>query len=79
VIGVPDAEWGESVKAVVTLKPGMTATEEEIIQFCKERLSSYKKPKSLDFVAELPKTSIGKISKKDLRTKYWEGQERAIH
>lgn len=79
VIGVPDDEWGESVKAVVTLNPGMTATEEEIIQFCKERLSSYKKPKSLEFVAELPKTSIGKISKKDLRAKYWEGQERAIH
>jgi len=79
VIGVPDDEWGESVKAVVTLKPGMTATEEEIIQFCKERLSSYKKPKSLDFVVELPKTSVGKISKKDLRAKYWEGQERAVH
>jgi acyl-CoA synthetase (AMP-forming)/AMP-acid ligase II len=79
VIGVPDDECGESVKAVVTLKPGMSATEEEIIQFCKERLSSFKKPKSVDFVAELPKTSIGKISKKDLRAKYWEGQERAIH
>lgn len=79
VIGVPDDEWGESVKAVITLKPGMTATEEEIIQFCKGRLSSFKKPKSIDFIAELPKTSIGKISKKDLRAKYWKGQERAIH
>ncbi len=79
VIGVPDEEWGESVKAVITLKPGFTVSEEEIIQFCKERLSSFKKPKSVDFITELPKTSVGKISKKDLRAKYWAGQERAIH
>lgn len=79
VIGVPDEEWGESVKAIIALKNGMTATEKEIIQFCKARLSSYKKPKTIEFVSELPKTSIGKISKKDLRTKYWRGQERAIH
>ena len=79
VIGIPDDEWGESVKAIVALKPSMTLSEEEVVQFCKDRLASYKKPKSVDFVSELPKTSIGKISKKDLKAPYWANQKRAIH
>jgi long-chain acyl-CoA synthetase len=78
VIGVPDEAWGEVVKAVVALKPGITATAEEIMQFCKERLSSYKKPKSVDFLPELPRTAAGKISKKDVRAPYWAGRERKI-
>ncbi len=78
VIGVPDEAWGEAVKAVVALKPGMTATAEEIMQFCKERLSSYKKPRTVDFLPELPKTAAGKISKKDIRDPYWAGRERKI-
>ena len=78
VVGVPDEEWGESVKAFVALKPGMRATGEEIIQFCKERLSSYKKPKSVDFLGELPRTAASKISKKDLRDPYWAGRARKI-
>lgn len=79
VIGVPDEDWGESIKAFVVLKPGETATEKEIIAFTKERLASFKKPKSVEFLSALPRTSVGKISKKDLRAPYWEGQERAIH
>jgi len=79
IIGVPDEEWGESVKALVVLASGMSATEQELIQFCRERLASYKKPKSVDFVPELPKTSVAKIDKKKLRAPYWAGQERAIH
>jgi len=79
VIGVPDESWGESIKAFVILKPGKTATGEEIIAFTKERLASFKKPKSVEFVSKLPRTSVGKISKKDLRAPYWQGQERAIH
>jgi acyl-CoA synthetase (AMP-forming)/AMP-acid ligase II len=78
VIGVPDEAWGEAIKAVVALKTGMSATEEEIIQYCKERLSSYKKPKSVDMLTELPKTAAGKISKKDLRDPYWAGRDRKI-
>ena len=78
-IGVPDKDWGEAVKAVVVLKSGMTATEQEIIQFCKEKLASYKKPKSVDFVSELPKTASGKILKRELREKYWKGYEKRVH
>jgi len=78
VIGVPDEAWGETIKAVVSLKPDMTATSEEIIQHCKERLSSYKKPKSVEFLAELPKTVANKIDKKAIRDPYWAGRERKI-
>ncbi|MFH1350960.1 MAG: long-chain-fatty-acid--CoA ligase [Pseudomonadota bacterium] len=71
VIGVPHKTWGETVKAVVVLKQGMTATAEEIIQVCKENLASYMKPTSVDFVEELPKAPTGKILKRVLRERYW--------
>jgi acyl-CoA synthetase (AMP-forming)/AMP-acid ligase II len=79
VIGVPDESWGEAIKAMVLLKPGQSVSEAELIKFCKERLASFKKPKSIEFVSALPRTAAGKISKKDLRAPYWAGQERAIH
>jgi acyl-CoA synthetase (AMP-forming)/AMP-acid ligase II len=79
VVGVPDQKWGEAVKAIVVLKPGQGATEEEIIQFCKERIAHYKAPKSIDFIAALPRTGSGKIHKKNLRDKYWEGFEKKVH
>jgi len=79
VIGVPDEKWGESVKAVLVLKEGMQASEKEIIEFCKERLASYKKPKSVEFVDTVPKTTTGKIKKNEIREKYWEDYERKIH
>lgn len=78
VIGVPDEEWGEAVKALVALKPGMKATEQEIIDFCKDSLSSFKKPKSVDFLDELPKNPAGKVHKVELREKYWRGREKKI-
>lgn len=62
----------------MALKKGMKASEQEIIDFCRDNLASYKKPKSVDFVDELPKNSYGKILKKELREKYWQGQERRI-
>ena len=67
VFGVPDERWGEAVYAAVVLKAGETATADEIIAFCKERQASYKAPKSIVFLDELPKTGSGKIYKKGLR------------
>jgi long-chain acyl-CoA synthetase len=70
VIGIPDEYWGESAKAVVVLKEGMGASGEEIIRFCGERLAGFKKPKSVDFWKELPKSPQGKILKKTIREEY---------
>ncbi len=70
VIGVPDQMWGETIKACVVLKDGNNATEEEIVNFCKERLSSYKKPRSVDFLEDLPKNAMGKIVRRELVRKY---------
>jgi len=70
VIGVPHEKWVETVKAVVALKPGAQATEEEIIEFCKKNLAGYKKPTSVEFVNELPKTPSGKVLKWRLREMY---------
>ena len=79
VIGVPDEHWGEAVKAVIELREGARATEEEIIEFCRERLASYKKPKSVEFVEHLPVSSSAKVVKRELRERYWEGHERRVH
>ena len=78
VIGVPDARWGEAIKAVVALVPDHRAAEQELIAFCKENIASYKKPKSVDFIEELPKNNYGKILKRELRAGYWEGQDRKV-
>jgi fatty-acyl-CoA synthase len=75
VIPVPDEKWGEVPKALVVLKSNAAATEAELIEFCRAHLSHYKCPRSFEFVASLPKTGTGKILKKDLRKKYWQGRD----
>ncbi len=76
VIGVPDPDWGEVVKAVVVLTPGEQATPEEIASYCKERLASYKAPAYVAFASELPRNPLGKVLKTDLRNQYGEAANR---
>lgn len=79
VVGVPDDKWGEAVKAVVVLKPDMQASAEELIALVRERKGVVQAPKSVDFVDSLPVTGLGKPDKKQLRARYWSGQQRAVH
>jgi acyl-CoA synthetase (AMP-forming)/AMP-acid ligase II len=78
VIGVPDADWGEAVKAVVELKAGCHPNADELIAFCKAKLGSVKAPKSVDFIQTLPRSPVGKVLKKDLREPYWRNSGRRI-
>jgi acyl-CoA synthetase (AMP-forming)/AMP-acid ligase II len=75
VIPVPDEKWGEVAKALVVLKPGAHVDEAQLIEFCRSRLAHYKCPRSIEFLESLPKTGTGKILKRALRKKYWQGQE----
>lgn len=75
VIPVPDEKWGEVPKALVVLKSGAVASGGELIDFCRSRLAHYKCPKSVEFLESLPKTGTGKVLKRELRKKYWQGHE----
>jgi long-chain acyl-CoA synthetase len=78
VIGVPNEDWGEELKAVVQLKPGARASADDIIDFCRERLADYKRPRTVDFVAEVPRNPSGKLLKREIRAPYWQGRERRV-
>ena len=78
VIGVPDEQWGETVKAIVVLRQGATATEEEIIDFCRGKLGGFERPRSVAFVEELPRNPTGKVLKRELREPYWAGHGRRV-
>lgn len=78
VIGVPDEQWGESVKAVVELSRGQQVSAAELIELCKARLGSVKAPKTVDFIEALPRSPVGKVLKKDLRAHYWKSVDRQI-
>jgi acyl-CoA synthetase (AMP-forming)/AMP-acid ligase II len=79
VFGIPDDTWGESVMAVISLKKDAKVTAEEIIAQCKTHLAGYKKPKTVEFVDDIPKTTVGKISRKTLRDPYWKGRMRNVN
>lgn len=79
VIGVPDAKWGETVKALVVVRDGATVSGEELREFCRERLAHYKCPSTVEFRSELPRTATGKLQKYKLRQPYWEGYERQVN
>jgi fatty-acyl-CoA synthase len=78
VIGVPDTRWGEVPRAVVVLRPGHEASEDEILGYCREHLAGFKVPKAVDFVSELPKTGTGKVQKQVLREPFWQGHESRV-
>jgi acyl-CoA synthetase (AMP-forming)/AMP-acid ligase II len=79
VIGVPDEQWGEAVKACVVLKPGAIANAAEIIEFMRGRIAHFKCPKTVDFLEAIPRNPTGKILKRVLREPYWRGRERRIN
>lgn len=78
VIPVPDDKWGEVPKALVSLKPGQSVSEEELLAFVRQRLAGYKVPKTVEFLPDLPKSGTGKILKRVLREKYWEHLARRV-
>jgi acyl-CoA synthetase (AMP-forming)/AMP-acid ligase II len=79
VIGVPDEKWGETVKALVVLAPGATASEHDLIEHCRAHLAHYKCPTSVEMRDELTRTATGKLQKFKLREPYWEGRERQVN
>ncbi len=78
VVSAPDNKWGERVQAAVVVKTGMFISEEELLEHCKARLAGYKCPKKIVFWEELPKSPVGKIMRKDVKARFWEGSDRAI-
>jgi fatty-acyl-CoA synthase len=78
VIGVPDDRWGEAVKAVIVLRPGAEQNPASIIAHCRELIASYKAPKSVDFIAVLPRNPSGKVLRRELRAPHWEGRTRQV-
>jgi acyl-CoA synthetase (AMP-forming)/AMP-acid ligase II len=78
VVGIPDEKWGESTKAFVVLKNESDISEEEIINYTKTKIASYKCPKSINFISELPRNPSGKVLRRELRAPFWEGRDRGV-
>jgi acyl-CoA synthetase (AMP-forming)/AMP-acid ligase II len=79
VVGIPDEQWGEAVKAIVVMKPGKAATASQIINFTRERIAGFKTPKTIDFIDALPRNASGKILRRHLRDPYWAGKDRQVN
>jgi acyl-CoA synthetase (AMP-forming)/AMP-acid ligase II len=78
VVGIPHPDWGEAVHAEVILRPGCSASEEELIEHVKHRIGKHKAPKSISVVEELPVSAVGKVIRRHVKARYWQGQERAV-
>jgi fatty-acyl-CoA synthase/long-chain acyl-CoA synthetase len=74
VFGVPSEEWGESVHAAITVYAGSAPTDDELREFCRAHLASYKIPRGFTRMDEIPRSASGKILKRELRAPYWEGR-----
>jgi len=80
-VGIPNEEWGEEVKSLVMLKPGLQGSQAlcaELIDFCRTHLSAFKAPKSIDFVTDLPRLPSGKIQRRLVREPFWAGRSKQI-
>ena len=78
VIGVPDEQWGETVKALVVVRPGVSTSPQEIIEFCRGRLAGFQRPRSVEVVDALPRNASGKVLKHVLREPYWCSRSRRV-
>ena len=79
VIGIPSEQWGESVHAIVVIKPGAEVSENEIIHHCRGLIAGYKCPRSIEFRGELPVSGAGKILKNELRKPFWDGRKKNVN
>jgi fatty-acyl-CoA synthase len=79
VVGIPDEHWGEAVCGVVVLKKGEIVNQQVLIDYCKQHLARYKAPKRIDFVDELPLSSVGKVLRREVKKRFWKEKERGIH
>ena len=79
VIGVPDDKWGETAKAIVVKKPGSELSEDELIDWSRDKLAGFKRPRSVDFIDVIPRNPSGKILKRQLREPYWAGAARQVN
>ena len=78
VVGIPDDNWGESVKGFVVLKEGVELKEDDIISYVRTQIAGYKCPKSINYLNELPRNPSGKILRREIRAPFWEGKDRNI-
>lgn len=78
VVGIPDDFWGEAIKALVVIKAGSSVTEADLLEHCEQNLPSFKKPRSIEFVDVLPRSTAGKLLKHEIRTQYWQNCDRKV-